>query len=501
RASRPVARCRRSSSRSSTRRPARAASIVIRTSQPKPGAKGKHVSRASGESARWPESGSHSSIPPSTLTRVRALRFAIPKPPPSRRSNAAIARSASLSSSGARSPTRSASQSTRRPGGASRSASVSAWPLPRRGSRTTVAPARSASSAVASYEPSSASTTSACGNAARSDATVVPIRPSSSRAATRTTSGSATRDGREGRHRRQCAVARRILHAVLAGRRALQQQHERELADPRVDVVDAREAGLTIDGRRRLRGIGLLDPDRRNASRAEALVESEEEACRRAALRRVGAYDDDAVRRCLVPAQFVLDERFGERVPERSVAANCKLLSELAPQRVEVALPAEPGGGGLILDRRLDLPYVERHLQRAQAELLCAGVVQRAVDGGGGAAVVRPDVHDGDLLALQAVADERRVRLVDEALGRLAVAREVGRLGCLVVEPLLQARELVLEELRLRSVDEATVGDPDADQDPDDQREEDGRERGDVVAKVKHGLRAPRQSGTGRTAA
>ena len=61
------------------------------------------------------------------------MRFAIPKPPPRRSANAAIARSASASASGRRSPARSASQSSRRPGGASRSASVSAWPLPRRG--------------------------------------------------------------------------------------------------------------------------------------------------------------------------------------------------------------------------------------------------------------------------------------------------------------------------------------------------------------------------------
>ena len=45
------------------------------------------------------------------------------------------------------------------PAGASRSASVSAWPFPRCGSRSTRAPARSASSAVPSREPSSATST------------------------------------------------------------------------------------------------------------------------------------------------------------------------------------------------------------------------------------------------------------------------------------------------------------------------------------------------------
>ena len=163
-ASRPVARCRSGSSRSSTRRPARTASIVIRTSQPKPGASGKQASRAAGESARWPESGSRASKPLSVRTSARAARLAIPKPPPCRSANAAIARSAP-SSSGARSPSRSASQSSSAPGGASRSASVSAWPLPSRGSRTTRAPARRAAAAVESREPSSATTISASGNA------------------------------------------------------------------------------------------------------------------------------------------------------------------------------------------------------------------------------------------------------------------------------------------------------------------------------------------------
>src|SRR5215211_7910041 len=62
-ASRPVDRWRSGSSTSLMRRPAWAASIVPRTSQPKPAASGKVAARASADSARWPESGSRVSSP------------------------------------------------------------------------------------------------------------------------------------------------------------------------------------------------------------------------------------------------------------------------------------------------------------------------------------------------------------------------------------------------------------------------------------------------------
>ena len=69
-----------------------------------------------------------------------------------------------------------------------------------------------------------------------------------------------------------------------------------------------------------------------------------------------------------------------------------------------------------------------------------------------------------------------------------------------LVELLLQVCDLAARAgLFVPLVEIAAVGDPDADEDPDDQGEEDGRERRDVVAEVEH-LRAPRQSGTGRAA-
>ena len=73
---------------------------------------------------------------------------------------------------------------------------VRACPLPRRGRRRTRAPAASARAAVSSRDPSSATITSAAGNLFLSVATVAAIARSSSRAATRIATGSATRLGR-----------------------------------------------------------------------------------------------------------------------------------------------------------------------------------------------------------------------------------------------------------------------------------------------------------------
>ncbi len=148
-ASRPVARWRSGSSSSRTSSPARTASIVIRTSQPKPGAGGKQASRAAAER---PLAGER-------LARIEARARADERARGALREPEAAA--LPLGESGDRevgvrveqrreSPSRSASQRRSGPGGASRSASVSAWPLPRRGSRTTRAPgARRGGGAVA----------------------------------------------------------------------------------------------------------------------------------------------------------------------------------------------------------------------------------------------------------------------------------------------------------------------------------------------------------------
>ena len=94
RASAPVARCSRSSSTSSSARPARAASIVIAGLHPEAVRRTAAGARASAPRiARWPEIGARSSSPVSERIAQRANPTAIPKPPPARRANAATARS------------------------------------------------------------------------------------------------------------------------------------------------------------------------------------------------------------------------------------------------------------------------------------------------------------------------------------------------------------------------------------------------------------------------
>src|SRR3954470_10734075 len=202
--------------------------------------------------------------------RARAVRLTIPKPPPSFTANAAIARSASLSASGRRSPLRSASQRRIEPFGAARSASVRAWPLPRCGRRSTVAPAASARNAVASREPSSATITSVPGKLSWIAATVVAIVASSSRAATRTAAGSATRRSLDRRHDSVVGVR---LQAVVADRAAAEQERERKAAGRRVYVVHRRQDGVTPGRDRGVTHVGGLDPDRRHVRVTEALVE------------------------------------------------------------------------------------------------------------------------------------------------------------------------------------------------------------------------------------
>jgi len=83
----------------------------------------------------------------------------------------------------------------------------------------------------------------------------------------------------------------------------------------------------------------------------------------------------------------------------------------------------------------------------------------------------------------------RGVRALDEVLGGLLAPLEIVGARVRRLDLLLQPRDLPLEVVALGVVDEAPARDSDADQDPDDEHQEDGRERGDVVAQVEHGPR------------
>jgi hypothetical protein len=83
-------------------------------------------------------------------------------------------------------------------------------------------------------------------------------------------------------------------------------------------------------------------------------------------------------------------------------------------------------------------------------------------------------VHDGE------------IRGVDVVVRRLTLASEQ---VCLVGQVLVALPKLVdslLQDPALGSLDVGSGSESGADQDADDQREEDGRQRGDVVAEVEH---------------
>src|SRR5437867_6058778 len=286
-------------------------------------------------------------MPPSASISPRATRFARPKPPPTRSANAATVRSLLEFNSASSSPERSASQSSSAPGGAARSAADKAWPLPRRGRRRTTAPASSATSAVRSREPSSATMTSASGNALRRRATVVPITASSSRAGTRMVSGSSTRRRRQRSDGRQQSL-RSPFRSVAAGQTRIGEQgNERELPDRYLDVVDGRETCPLerLDGAGRI--TRSLHADCRNANVGETRVKTfEKEGCR-PGLWRHRANDHDAVRRRFRRADLLLDERVLQCTPQRRVRPR----HELQPQVVAKVL--ELMESGVICEQRL----------------------------------------------------------------------------------------------------------------------------------------------------
>src|SRR5918993_1332965 len=485
RKSRPVARCSSSTSTSPSWSPVRAASAVMAVSQPKPAASGKSVVRAFCVSRRWPESGSRASYPETSRMSRRPAPFAIPKPPPCLRANAATVTSASPPRSGRRSPRRSASHSRRSPLTATRSPSVSAWPLPRRGSRITRAPAASAAAAVVSREPSSATITSTPGNWRRSSSIVVPIRASSSRAATRTVSGLST-PGRNRLDRRQDAVGR-VADAVVAGRVEVgEHEQHRERADRRVDAVDGGEAVALEDGDGALLDPRRLDAHHGDACAPEALVDPGQEPGASPCLRLGRPQDDHAVHRLGEPSFPDLDDLALERVPKRCLVPGGELAAEVpaevaelivADVAAELRVPAHGGLDRFDAQRQHERP----HPADAPVGILLDGTLDRAdgrIDG--------TEREDRDPLSLEPPRGQCRVRALDEILRGLLPPLEVvgARLGR--VDFLFEPGDLALEVVALGVVDEAAPRDPDADQDPDDEHQEDGRERRDVVAQVEH---------------
>src|SRR5207253_48611 len=106
---------------------------------------------------------------------------------------------------------------------------------------------------------------------------------------------------------------------------------------------------------------------------------------------------------------------------------------------------------------------------------------ERVVDRPPRLPVGRADEQDGYTLSVQPPRHERAVRVVDQVSLLLQI-------GYLHLEPgnlLLRTVELPPERVSL-GVAQAVRCEGDADQDPDHEREEDGRERRDVIAEIEH---------------
>ena len=117
-------------------------SRLARRSPPRAGRR-RHAPSES--DAAGPRAARAPSKPDASRISRRAASFAIPKPPPCRRANAATARSrVAVEQRPQVAAEVGVAEQERARAAPSRSASVSAWPLPRRGSRSTRAPAASA---------------------------------------------------------------------------------------------------------------------------------------------------------------------------------------------------------------------------------------------------------------------------------------------------------------------------------------------------------------------
>ena len=326
------------------------------------GASGKTAARAAAERARCPESGSAASKPERSRISARAVALRDPEaaaltPGERRRSS-----SPSPGTSGVRSPRTSASTSSSAPGGAARSAAESAWPLPRRGRRRTIAPAASARSAVASREPSSATITSASGNE-------LPQRRRPSRAIVVLLVARGDEDRRPGQ---PPASVGRIASApsagaVLAAARA-PASRSASAARPVVWSMSstAERPRSWNDVDRGLLRVGVLDADRRNSCRRDARRRGRRGTapCLPAAASTVRTTTTPSTG-CSQIAVALADELLAERLPERRLPAR----RELAAERVAEVLKLVVADvlhelRALVEERVVDVLRVHRHGER-----------------------------------------------------------------------------------------------------------------------------------------
>ena len=157
------------------------------------------------------------------------------------------------------------------------------------------------------------------------------------------------------------------------------------------------------------------------------------------------------------------------------------------PRASSRSVPDELPERGQAPERLLHRLGVERHADRTRPDDGSPGVAHRLADRERDRPVDRADEQHRDLLALEPAGNDSRVRRIGEVLQRhLAAARRLeGLLRSVALLP--HVLDLAIQVRPLGVVHEPLAGEADADEDPDHERDEDGRQRRDVVAEVEHG--------------
>ena len=160
-------------------------------------------------------------------------------------------------------------------------------------------------------------------------------------------------------------------------------------------------------------------------------------------------------------------------------------LPSAFPRSSSLSLPTYFTNCGPLLKRTLstfcaftgtesEIDARHRARRRRPCSVLSIACIDPAVD--------RADEQHADALSRQEVVHQRRVGELERFLRLLQLAH-LSQCGVALTLGLVA---LFLRDPQIRLVRDAAAREPDADEDPDDQRDEDRRERRDVVAKVEH---------------
>ena len=414
--------------------------MVIRASQPNPAASGKQAARAARrERALARERLARPRSPRAGGSALGRSRLAMPKPPPLRSRecrDVEVRVRRRAAGAGRRAGRRRTAAAC--PAGPRARPSVSAWPLPRRGSRTTTRArglgplGRAVARAVVGDDHLRAR-----GNALAAARTVSPI--ALPRRARRRGSSAAQPPGRRhgGLDRRQdgaSSVLRPVRAAARARRAAARARGVRRI----VSTSSTVERPCVAVGRDAVAvGVGLLDADDRNAGGGEPRVEARQESRRLTASAAPRCARRRRRRAAGCRPLALLDERRPDARPRAACRRRRRAPVPSARPRSRGSRPrtATPAA------RRSSFDPVGRSAPGARAcDRQPSASVDRLPDAASDVAVRRPDEHDADPLARRAGLSMSAGYV---ALRRTPRARSAARPGGSASdEPLLRARSI-----------------------------------------------------------